>query len=73
LIFSVSHAILVVIAVLPLPMTILRERGNPRSLVFIHRIYRDLASIAFAVVEITVLETIFKIPLQDYWFDGLGQ
>ena len=71
--FAVSYAILVLIAALPLALTILRQRGKPRSLAFIHRIYRDLAYIALAVVAIIVLETIFQIALQNYWFGELDQ
>ena len=71
--FAVSYAVLVLIAALPLTLTILRERGKPRSLAFIHRIYRDLAYIAVAVVAIIVLETMFRIALQNYWFGELGQ
>ena len=71
--FAVSYAILVLIAALPLTLTILRERSNPRSLAFAHRIYRDLAYIALAVIAIIVLETIFRIALQNYWFGELGQ
>jgi uncharacterized membrane protein (UPF0182 family) len=71
--FALSYLILVLIAALPLTMTILRERGNPRSLAFIHRVYRDLAYIAVAVLAIIVLETIFRIALQNYWFGELGQ
>ena len=54
-------------------LTILRWRGNPPSIAFIHRVYRDLAYIAVVVVAILVLEAIFRIALQNYWFGELGQ
>jgi uncharacterized membrane protein (UPF0182 family) len=71
--FSVSYLIFVLIAALPLMMTVARQRGNPPSLAVIHRIYRDLAYIAIAIVALIVLETIFTIALQNYWFSELGQ
>ncbi len=44
--FALSYLICVLIAALPLAMTVLQNRGNPPSVAFIHRIYRDLAYIA---------------------------
>jgi hypothetical protein len=71
--FALSYLIVIFIAALPLMQTILRERGNPPSVAFIHRVYRDLAYIAFAIVAILMLEAIFRIALQNYWFGELGQ
>jgi uncharacterized protein len=71
--FALSYLIVVFISALPLLLTILRERGSPPSVAFIHRVYRDLAYIAVAVVAILVLEGIFRIALQNYWFGELGQ
>jgi uncharacterized membrane protein (UPF0182 family) len=71
--FALSYLMLVLIAALPLAMTVLQNRGNPPSLAFVHRIYRDLAYIAIVVVGIIAIETIFAIALQNYWFGELGQ
>jgi len=71
--FVLSYLIVVFIAALPLMQTILRQRSNPPSVAFIHRVYRDLAYIAVAIVAILVLEAIFRITLQNYWFGELGQ
>jgi uncharacterized membrane protein (UPF0182 family) len=69
--FALSYLILVLVGALPLAMTVLQ--GNPPSIAFIHRIYRDLAYIAIVVVAIIALETVFTIALQNYWFGELGQ
>jgi uncharacterized membrane protein (UPF0182 family) len=71
--FALSYVMLVLIAALPLAMTVLQNRGNPPSLAFIHRVYRDLAYIALVVVGIIAIETIFAIALQNYWFSEVGQ
>ena len=71
--FALSYVIVVLASALPLALTVLRERGNPPSLAFIHRVYRDLAYVAAAVFAIIVFETIFTIALQNYWFVELGQ
>ena len=71
--FAFSYLIVVLIAALPLMRTLVRQQGNPPSLAFVHRIYWDLAYIAVAVAAMIVLETIFTISLQDYWFSELDQ
>ncbi|MGC2415881.1 MAG: UPF0182 family protein [Stellaceae bacterium] len=71
--FAVSYLILVLLAALPLTMTVLQNRGNPPSIAFIHRIYRDLAYVAGMIIAIIAMEMIFTIALQNYWFDELGQ
>ena len=71
--FGLSYLIVILAAALPLVITIARQQGNPPSLAFLHRVYRDLAYIAVAIVAIVVIETIFTIALQNYWFDELGQ
>jgi uncharacterized protein len=71
--FALSYLIVVLIAALPLAMTVLQNRGNPPSVAFLHRIYRDLGYIAVVVVAIIAMETIFSIALQNYWFGELGQ
>ena len=47
------------------------DGGSP--VVFLHRLYRDLAYIAAAVLGIICFETALTISLQNYWFDELGQ
>ena len=42
-------------------------------MVFLHRLYRDLAYIAAAVLAIICFETALNISLQNYWFGELGQ
>ena len=42
-------------------------------MVFLHRLYRDLAYIAAAVLAIICFETALTISLQNYWFGELGQ
>src|ERR1700690_1126188 len=71
--FALSYLVVVFIAAVPLMLTFLQERGNPPSLAFIHRVYRDLAYVAVAVVAILVLEGVFRIALQNFWFGELGQ
>ncbi len=71
--FALTYLIVVFLAALPLMQTILRQRGKPQSIAFIHRIYRDLAYIAVAVIAILGLEAIFEVTLQNYWFAELGQ
>jgi uncharacterized protein len=71
--FALSYLIVIFIAALPLLLTILQQRGRPPSVAFIHRVYRDLAYVAVAAVAILVLEAIFRIALQNYWFGELGQ
>ncbi len=71
--FAVAYLILLAAAASPLAITILRHRGEPSSPALARRIYRDLAYVAAAIVAIVVLETIFKIALENYWFTELGQ
>src|SRR6516225_9427277 len=42
-------------------------------LIFLHRIYRDFAYIAAAVLAIIFFETALNISLQNYWFGELDQ
>jgi uncharacterized membrane protein (UPF0182 family) len=41
--------------------------------VFLHRLYRDFAAIAAAVVAIIGFEMALNVSLQNYWFGELGQ
>jgi uncharacterized membrane protein (UPF0182 family) len=71
--FSLSYLILVLVAAVPLARTVVQHRGAPPSVAFVHRLYRDLAYIAAAIAAIILLEMIFTIALQNYWFVELGQ
>jgi uncharacterized protein len=70
--FLFGYVLLVLLAALPLVRTILNERGGP-PVVFLHRLYRDLAYVAAAVLGIICLEMALTISLQNYWFDELHQ
>jgi uncharacterized membrane protein (UPF0182 family) len=70
--FNFGYFLLVLLAALPLGRTFLRERGGS-PVVFLHRLYRDLAYIAAAVIGIICFEAALSISLQNYWFDELGQ
>ncbi len=72
--FVLGYLILVFVAAVPLAMTVLQRRGDPPSLALMHRIYRDVAYVAVAILAIIVFrETIFRISLENYWFAELGQ
>jgi len=71
--FSLGYLILVLVAAVPLARTVLQHWGAPPSVAFGHRLYRDLAYIAAAIGAIILLEMIFTVSLQNYWFGELGQ
>ena len=71
--FLFGYVLLVLLAALPLGRTFLKERGSASPVVFLHRLYRDLAYIAAAVLGIISFETVLSIALQNYWFEELGQ
>jgi uncharacterized membrane protein (UPF0182 family) len=71
--FALSYLILVLAAAVPLARTVLQHQGAPPSVDFAHRLYRDLAYVAAAVAAIILLEMIFTVALQNYWFVELGQ
>ena len=70
--FLFGYVLLVLLAALPLGRTVLTQRGGS-PVAFLHRLYRDLAYIAAAVLGIICFETVLTISLQNYWFDELGQ
>ncbi len=71
--FGFFYLIVILLAALPLVITIRQHRGQPSSLTFVHRIYRDLAYVAAAILAIIALQTTFAISLENYWFTELGQ
>jgi len=71
--FKLGYLLLILLAVVPLGRTFSRGSGGGSPVVFLHRLYRDLAYIAAAVFGILCFETAMTISLQNYWFDELGQ
>ncbi len=71
--FGLLYLILLLVASIPLAMTVLRHRGDPPSAALARRVWRDLAYIALAVLAIVALETGLRIALERYWFAELGQ
>jgi len=73
LMFLTGYLLLIFLAALPLIRTFLRERGGDSRIVFLHRLYRDFAYIAAAILTIICFEAALTISLQNYWFGELGQ
>jgi hypothetical protein len=71
--FLSGYIVLLLLAALPLGRTFLKERVGGSAVLFLHRLYRDLAYVAAAVLVIMCFETALTISLQNYWFDELGQ
>jgi hypothetical protein len=71
--FQSGYILLVLLAAAPLIRTLLKGRDGEAPLTFLHRIYRDFAYIAAAVVAVIFFETALNISLQNYWFGELGQ
>ncbi len=71
--FQFSYLFLILLAALPLGRTFLSGAGGGSPVVFVHRLYRDLAYIAAAVLGIFCFEAAMTVSLQNYWFDELGQ
>jgi len=70
--FLLGYVLLILLAAIPLGRTLLNERGGS-AVMFLHRLYRDAAYIAAAVLAVICFETALTISLQNYWFDELGQ
>ncbi|HXQ47602.1 MAG TPA: UPF0182 family protein, partial [Caulobacteraceae bacterium] len=71
--FWLAYVMLVVAAAVPLARTVFQQGGGPLSVAVLHRIYRDLAYIALAVLAIVLFEAALRISLESYWFSELGQ
>src|SRR5471032_1981753 len=71
--FQFGYLLLILLAALPLGRTFLNQKAGGSPVAFAHRLYRDLAYIAAAVLGIICFETAMTIALQNYWFDELGQ
>ena len=71
--FLTAYVALILFAAFPLARTLLMWEGRRASVALLHRLYRDLAYIAAAVLAIICFETALTISLQIYWFGELGQ
>jgi hypothetical protein len=71
--FLTAYIVLILSAVFPLARTFLTGRGGHPPVVFLRRLYRDLAYLAAAVLAIFCFEMALNISLQNYWFGELGQ
>src|SRR5271166_4607773 len=71
--FLTGYLALILLAALPLLRTLSTGRAGGAPVLFLHRIYRDCAYIAAAVLAIICFETAMNISLQNYWFGELGQ
>jgi uncharacterized membrane protein (UPF0182 family) len=71
--FLVSYIVLVLVALVPLAKTLSRRATGIPSLAYVHRIYRDLAYVAAAVLAVIAFETALRVSLNYYWFSELGQ
>jgi len=71
--FHSGYILLVLLAAAPLILTLSKGRDGGAPLIFLHRIYRDFAYIAAAVLAIIFFETALNISLQNYWFGEIAQ
>lgn len=69
--FALIYILTIVIAGLPLAVTLLQWRAGTTAP--LHRIYRDLLSVGGVVLGIAIVEIVFRVSLQNYWFGELGQ
>ena len=71
--FQFGYLFLILLAALPLGRTFLDQRGGSSPVALLHRLYRDLAYMAAAILGIVCFETALTVALQNYWFEELGQ
>ncbi len=71
--FLISYLLLVLLAGVPLARTFFVERGVHPPVVFVHRLYRDVAKIVIVLVSVIGFEIALTVSLQDLWFGELGQ
>ncbi len=69
--FALIYILAIVVAGLPLAITLLQWRAGTTAP--LHRIYRDLLSVGAVILGIVIVEIVFRISLQNYWFGELGQ
>ncbi len=70
--FAISYFLLLIVAAIPLALTLLSDRGRDRA-AFMRRIYRGAAFILAAGLGIIFFEAALGISLENYWFTELGQ
>ena len=70
--FQFGYLFLILLAALPLGRTFLDQRGGSSPVALLHRLYRDLAYMAAAILGIVCFETALTVALQNYWFEELG-
>jgi len=71
--FLTAYVALILLAAFPLVRTLLIGGRASLSVVWLHRLYRDLSYVAAVVLVIICFETALTISLQNYWFGELGQ
>ena len=71
--FLIVYILLLLLVVLLLARTISAGRTGRPGVMLLHRLYRDFAYIAAAVLAIIGFEAALNISLQVYWFSELGQ
>jgi len=71
--FLTVYILLLLLVVLLLARTISAGRTGRPGVMLLHRLYRNFAYIAAAVLAIIGFETALNILLQVYWFGELGQ
>jgi uncharacterized membrane protein (UPF0182 family) len=68
--FEITYLCVLVLAALPLALTVLR--GSNDHVAFIHRLYRDAGYVLVVIAGIVCLEAVLSISLEDYWFTELA-
>jgi len=68
--FEITYLCVLVLAALPLALTVLRGSNDP--IAYVHRLYRDAGYILAAIAGIVCLEVALSISLEDYWFTELA-
>ncbi len=71
--FGFSYLIVILIAAIPLAITLMRPRKGPLPPALVHRVYRDLAYVALAILAVIGFQLALRISLENYWFTELGQ
>jgi Uncharacterised protein family (UPF0182) len=70
--FEIAYLLIVALAALPLARSLLLGASGDH-IAFVHRLYRDAAYMAIAILAVFCLEAALRISLENYWFAELGQ
>ncbi|MFZ2081402.1 MAG: UPF0182 family protein [Xanthobacteraceae bacterium] len=70
--FEIAYFLIVALAALPLAWSLLLGASGDH-IAFVHRLYRDAAYMAIAILAVFCLEAALRISLENYWFAELGQ